>query len=210
MLSPSVRLQGALGTLMERLALRLDVEQPRESAFPTEHLPVLEQVLDELEQERVIGQAPDRRFLGDAAMSEVVGLGPLDRLLTNRAVREVVVDGPARILADTGYRSESNLRMLEERGIDGYVAMGREGAGSKQIGTDKVATRRMARKLQTKRGRKYYAKRKHIGEPPFGWIKHVMGFERFSMRGLRKVGAEWNLVTLAANLRRLNGRMVWA
>ena len=30
------------------------------------------------------------------------------------------------MLADAGYRSESNLGMLEQRQIDGYVAMGRE------------------------------------------------------------------------------------
>lgn len=116
---------------------------------------------------------------------------------------------PTRVLADTGYKSESNLRMLEERGVDGYVAIGRERSGAKPIASDKVATQRMARRLRTKRGRKRYAKRKHIGEPPFGWIKHVIGFRSFSMRGLHKAGAEWNLVTLAANLRRLNGKMVW-
>lgn len=116
---------------------------------------------------------------------------------------------PTRVLADAGYKSESNLRMLEERGVDGYVAIGRERSGAKPIASDKVATQRMARRLRTKRGRKRYAKRKHIGEPPFGWIKHVIGFRGFSMRGLRKAGAEWNLVTLAANLRRLNGKMVW-
>ncbi len=33
---------------------------------------------------------------------------------------------PERVLADAGYRSESNLGMLEQRQIDGYVAMGRE------------------------------------------------------------------------------------
>lgn len=101
-LSPSLRLQGALGTLMERLARLMDVEQPGESAFPSEQLAALEHVLDELEDERVIGEGPDRRFLSEAAVSEAVGLGPLDRLLTNRAVREVVVDGPSRILADLG------------------------------------------------------------------------------------------------------------
>jgi hypothetical protein len=149
----------------------------------------------------------ERLIIAASVTQRASDVGELERMLD--AIEGNVGEKPARILADTGYRSESNLRMLEERGIDGYVAMGREGAGSKPIGTDKVATWRMARKLQTKRGRKYYAKRKHIGEPPFGWIKHVIGFERFSMRGLRKVGAEWNLVTLAANLRRLNGKMVW-
>lgn len=117
---------------------------------------------------------------------------------------------PRRILADTGYKSEANLQMLEERGVDGYVAVGREAKVAKPIAPDKVATKRMAAKLMTKRGRTLYAKRKHIGEPPFGWIKHVIGFRSFSLRGLRKVQGEWNLITLATNLRRLNGRMEWA
>lgn len=101
-LSPSVRLQGALSTLMERLAGRMDTTAPLERAFPSEHQRTLEGLMDELGQDGVIGPDLDRRFLTQAAISEAVGLGPLDRLLSNRAVREVVVDGPARILADLG------------------------------------------------------------------------------------------------------------
>ena len=69
---------------------------------------------------------------------------------------------------------------------------------------------RMVRKMQTKRGRDRYRARKHIGEPPFGWIKSVLGFRQFSLRGLDKVTGEWNLVTLAVNLRRMNGMIEWA
>jgi pilus assembly protein CpaF len=101
-LAPSVRLQGALQTLMERLANRMDVTEPVESAFPSLHQPTLEALIDELANEGVIGPDLDRRFLTQAAVSEAVGLGPLDRLLNNRSVREVVVDGPSRILADLG------------------------------------------------------------------------------------------------------------
>jgi hypothetical protein len=55
-----------------------------------------------------------------------------------------------------------------------------------------------------------YRKRKHIAEPPFGWIKSVLGFRSFSLRGFAKVAAEWNLVCLALNVRRMNAQMVWA
>ena len=34
---------------------------------------------------------------------------------------------PAVVLADAGYCNEEDLATLEERGIDGYVALGREG-----------------------------------------------------------------------------------
>ena len=61
----------------------------------------------------------------------------------------------------------------------------------------------MQDKLATPAGRAIYKKRKGIVEPAFGWVKNVLGFRSFSMRGLRKVAAEWNLVCLALNLRRL-------
>ncbi|MBU0755267.1 MAG: transposase, partial [Planctomycetes bacterium] len=41
-------------------------------------------------------------------------------------------------------------------------------------------------------------------EPVFGVVKHVLGFRRFMMRGLSKVGAEWELVCLAYNFLRLH------
>ena len=46
-------------------------------------------------------------------------------------------------------------------------------------------------------------KRKWIAEPPNGWIKSVLGFRRFSLRGLHRVQAEFKLVCLALNLRRM-------
>jgi DDE family transposase len=37
-----------------------------------------------------------------------------------------------------------------------------------------------------------------------GWIKEVLGFRRFSLRGEANVRGEWNLVCLAVNLKRLH------
>lgn len=101
-LAPSVRLQGALSLLMERLASYMDIASSEESAFPSEQQPALEQLLDQLTDEGTLGPEIDRHYLREAAISEAVGLGPLDRLLANRAVREIVVDGPTRVLADLG------------------------------------------------------------------------------------------------------------
>jgi hypothetical protein len=42
-----------------------------------------------------------------------------------------------------------------------------------------------------------------IAAPPNGWIKNVLGFRQFSMRGLEKTKAEFKLVCLALNLRRM-------
>jgi pilus assembly protein CpaF len=101
-LAPSIRLQGGLATLMERLATHMNVARGEESAFPSEQAQTLERLIDELANDGTIGPDLDRRFLREAAMSEAVGLGPLDRLLSNRSVREIVVDGPNRVLADLG------------------------------------------------------------------------------------------------------------
>ena len=61
----------------------------------------------------------------------------------------------------------------------------------------------MSHRLKTKEGRARYALRKQTIEPVFGIIKSVMGFRRFSLRGLKKVTGEWTLVCMAWNLKRL-------
>ena len=47
------------------------------------------------------------------------------------------------------------------------------------------------------------AKRKGTVEPVFGIIKSVMGFRSFLLCGLELVTAEWKLVCIAWNLKRL-------
>jgi hypothetical protein len=61
----------------------------------------------------------------------------------------------------------------------------------------------MAEKLQSVEGQAAYRRLKHIVEPPNGWIKSVLGFRQFSLRGVEKVRAEWRLATTALNLRRM-------
>ena len=58
-------------------------------------------------------------------------------------------------------------------------------------------------RLRTLEGKKLYALRKHTPEPVFGIIKSVLGFRQFLLRGLDNVRGEWNLVTLAWNLKRM-------
>ena len=116
---------------------------------------------------------------------------------------------PKCVLADAGYRSEQNFEALETDGVEAIVSIGKEGR-THSIGPDKPATKKMQCKLKTKRGRALYATRKHVVEPVFGWIKRGQGFRAFSMRGLRKVSAEWKLVCLAQNLRRMHRMIEWA
>ena len=98
---------------------------------------------------------------------------------------------------------------LVDRGIDGYVAQGR-GEKGLDAKVTKPLRAKMACKLKTKRGHNVYRRRKHIAEPPIGWIKSVLGFRSFSLRGLRKVSGEWSLVCLALNLKRMAGQISWA
>lgn len=115
---------------------------------------------------------------------------------------------PERVLADAGYKNEQDLFLLEQLGIDGYVSIGREGKTTRTPSAECPRSRAMQRKLSTKRGRARYKKRKGIVEPVFGWVKRVLGFRAFSLRGLHKVAGEWSLVCMALNLRRMAARGV--
>jgi len=123
-----------------------------------------------------------------------------------RKIREVTGRLPERLLADAGYRSEKNLRRFEKLKIDAYVSLGREGKQDRSQVSDPPAnaTERMRTKLSTEAGRRQYARRKAIPEPVYGWIKNVLGFRQFSLRGQRRAAGEWDLVCLATNLRRMS------
>ena len=112
-----------------------------------------------------------------------------------------------QVLADAGYRSEAVMAELAKIQPDTelVIALGREG---KVLVKPRDAKRYphtvvMAAKFETEQGRRDYRKRKWIAEPPNGWIKNVLGFRQFSMRGLEKAKAEFKLVCLALNLRRM-------
>jgi len=61
----------------------------------------------------------------------------------------------------------------------------------------------MIHRLATAAGKALYKLRKQTVEPVFGIIKEVMGFRRFSLRGLAKISLEWTLVCVSYNLKRL-------
>ena len=72
--------------------------------------------------------------------------------------------------------------------IEVVVALGREGKQHAQIDPNTHPyTVAMATRLQTDQGRAAYRRRKWIAEPPNGWIKSVLGFRQFSLRGLHRV-----------------------
>jgi transposase len=118
-----------------------------------------------------------------------------------RAVGENLGELPELGLADAGYRSEDNLKSAP---IELVVALGREGKAHAEINAERNPhTAAMAEKLKTDEGRAACRKRKWIAEPPNGWIKNVLGFRQFSLRGLHRAQAEWKLECMALNLRRM-------
>jgi transposase len=121
-----------------------------------------------------------------------------------RAVQDNLGTLPEQALADTGYKSEAVFEALAASGCDLLVSLGREGKQALSFDPERSpCTAAMAAKLQTDQGRAAYRRRKWIAEPPNGWIKNVLGFRQFSLRGLHRVKAEWKLVCLALNLRRM-------
>jgi transposase len=120
------------------------------------------------------------------------------------AVKNNLGQWPQRVLADSGYQSEQGFAELEKKGVQAIVALGREGKNQASINPRRYPARaRMAERFATPEGKAHYRRRKVIPEPVFGWIKHVMGFRQFSLRGLTKVTGEWSLVCLALNVRRM-------
>lgn len=118
------------------------------------------------------------------------------------------------VVADTGYFSEKNVRHCHERQITPLIASKREQhnqpwmerfMGNRDLpkpdANDVMAC--MQYNLQSKEGRDIYAKRKCTVEPVFGIIKNVLGFRQFSLRGLKKAHAEWQLVCMAWNIKRM-------
>ena len=120
------------------------------------------------------------------------------------AVKANLGEDARQVLADAGFRSEAVFEQLKDSPSELIVALGREGKQALAIDTRKYPrTVAMDAKLKTPQGQAAYRKRKWIVEAPNGWIKSVLGFRQFSLRGLEKVKAEFKLVCLALNLRRM-------
>ena len=127
----------------------------------------------------------------------------IERILANTACQ------PQAVSADTGYWSPGNVVDPQVAGIDLHIAVGRQKHGEKVAEAtgpppeDATLREAMEHKLRTEAGRSIYKMRKAIVEPVFGQIKERRGFRRFSFRGLRSVGLEWELICLTGNLLKL-------
>jgi len=121
---------------------------------------------------------------------------------------------PDAAALDNGYFSETNINGLAERGIDPYIATGRDPhyhswrfyfkQQQNPPPEDVSPSVKMAYKLRTEIGQAIYRLRKCTVEPVIGIIKEILGFRQFSLRGLAAAMGEWVLTCLAFNLKRLH------
>jgi transposase len=116
------------------------------------------------------------------------------------------------LVADTGYFSATNVIACGEQKITPLIAVSREAHHPEPmarftepppLNKDATEVEKMRHHLLTMAGRALYAKRKCTVEPVFGIIKAILGFRQFSLRGLKNVNGEFNLVALAWNLKRM-------
>jgi transposase len=121
---------------------------------------------------------------------------------------------PAAAALDNGYFSQANIAACKKRGIEPYIATGREPHHldwhtffqhqPEPPAEDASPKIQMAYRLQTEIGQAIYRLRKSTIEPVIGIIKEVLGFRQFSLRGLHAAAGEWCLVCLAFNLKRMH------
>lgn len=115
------------------------------------------------------------------------------------------------VLADAGYASEANLTELEQLTVEGFIPSTKtwklrqelkaKGRPRGRMKKGLTRTQRMERKLRTVRGEKAYKARGKTIEPVFGQIKH--GFQTLTRRGLAAAKADWALLCLAHNVKKL-------
>jgi len=117
----------------------------------------------------------------------------------------------AHVVADTGYDHPGQIEDLRQRGICVYCPPQNLNTQAPQDRGRRpgwiVRWQRQA-ELDQPAVKKLYRRRAASSEPTFHVIKKLLGFGRFSLRGLAKVNLEWTLVALAYNCRKIAPR--WA
>jgi len=126
---------------------------------------------------------------------------------------------PEAAALDAGYFGPATLAACAKRGIEPYIATGRDPhhpSWQQRFAPlpdpppeDASSQVKMAYKLRTALGKAIYGARKCTVEPVIGIIKEVLGFRQFSLRGTAATAGEWCLVCLAFNLKRFH-TLSWA
>ena len=143
---------------------------------------------------------------------------PNDKLQIKPAIAELaklpeVLGKVTQVIADTGYYSASNVNDCQAAGIEPLIAGAREAHNQSlaqrfsqpgPLAKDADAVTRMKHRLQTREGKEIYARRKCTVEPVFGIIKSILGHRQLLRRGFRNAQTEWDLISIAWNLKRMH------
>jgi len=173
-------------------------------------------------------QAYNAQAVVDADGSQLVLSAHVSQCASDRNELVAAVQGipeslgtPDTALADNGYLNEEQVRTLEgeedEPKMNVLVSVHAEAKqlrrthdfrprptetkDPRQINSEFILA--MKAKMERDESRERYRLRKQTVEPVFGTIKKWMGFTQFLLRGYEKVTGEWQLVTLAYNMKRL-------
>jgi transposase len=135
----------------------------------------------------------------------------LDQLTENLEAVGLKLPADAALCADAGYFSEDNVKITEARGLDPFIATGRQKhsdpppiAPSGPIPKGATPKQRMARKNRTKKGRATYRRRKTIVEPVFGQMQTVQQAKQLLLRGADAANAQWRFHCAIHNLLKLH------
>jgi transposase len=164
--------------------------------------------------------AVDQAMLIVGAQVSMAANDKRELIPTVAAISPVVANEVTAVLVDSGFYSEAAVQAIEQNpagtptGMTVYAAVGKSSHHKTvadllpqpeppEPGPTASAKEKMAHRLKTKTGQQLYKLRKQTVEPVFGIIKEVLGFRRFSLRGLEKVSLEWVLVCVSYNFKRL-------
>ena len=140
--------------------------------------------------------------LGNGAADSGQLVGMMDKVKTNSGRY------PEQMSADSGYCSQDNITAMEDRGIEAFIATGRQKHGTAAADGGKAKAPKIEEMRERLRQGGFegpYRLRKQTVEPVFGQIKHARGFRQFLMRGLENAKAEWAMLCTVHNMLKLAG-----
>jgi transposase len=116
------------------------------------------------------------------------------------------------VIVDTGYESAQRAYEIEKSLGTKVIYSPRPTQVAKSpVEKKHTRTQRLVRhvrhlikkRAESAHGQWLRHRRQTVAEGALGFIRRTLGFERFNLRGLKKVQTEWQLVCLAFNIRKL-------